>query len=164
MVIILILGSFEIIQIGVAFNEKVFVNFLNVLNIDFFIFILSIIYFIYATKNKKIFDKMIGIYYTGKLPNFTEENKANISHLSQIYALQIIWKKSGKNLCYELNIVLKNATRIHVINQCSIIQLRVDAMVISNFLDVPLWDTTIPLAASSLQPLYGEYEETYQQA
>jgi|GEM_PF-2957883 len=90
MVIILILGSFEIIQIGVAFNEKVFVNFLNVLNIDFFIFILSIIYFIYATKNKKIFDKMIGIYYTGKLPNFTEENKANISHLSQIYALQII--------------------------------------------------------------------------
>ena len=61
----------------------------------------------------------------------------------QIHAIQLIPIKVGKNsssLSYQLNIVLRNAERINVIQNKKKEQIRKDANELSRFLGVPLWD------------------------
>lgn len=69
--------------------------------------------------------------------------------LRDIYALQIIpvyfsrtGRKSRPFYNFQLNIVLSDSQRLHVVNYSSLIILREDAFKISSFLGIPLWDAT----------------------
>jgi hypothetical protein len=79
---------------------------------------------------KKVFDKTIGYFYVGKMPAFIESDGKNIVPLTQIHALQIIseWVP-GKNsyTSYELNIILKDSSRINIVDHSNIKQIRLDA-------------------------------------
>ncbi|MEA4890381.1 MAG: hypothetical protein VB070_13075 [Clostridiaceae bacterium] len=63
--------------------------------------------------------------------------------LNKIYAIQLIAKIIGgrkRYVCCELNLVLKNAERIHIISHGNIKRMRADAQTLSEFLAIPVWD------------------------
>lgn len=65
---------------------------------------------------------------------------------SDIYAIQLLreyvnWNKSNYN-SYELNLILKNKSRINVIDHWKVEFVRKDALVIWWFIWVPVWDLT----------------------
>lgn len=64
------------------------------------------------------------------MPAFMESDGKNIIPLNQIHALQIIseWVPGKSSYTsYELNIVLKDATRINIVDHNNIKQIRLDA-------------------------------------
>ena len=86
--------------------------------------------------------------------------------LSQIHALQLLTKRvlmrgvqgrGGTNyLSYQLNVVLKDKTRVTVVDHAGLEASREDAKKLAEFLSVPLWDTAkgetdlLPSGASKL--------------
>lgn len=104
--------------------------------------------FLYYTFAKPVvFDKMKGFYWKGwKKPDHTTERTAtkNMAPLSEIHALQIVkeYVRSDKNsyYSYELNLVLRDGTRLNVVDHGKINALREEALKLSQFLGKPLWD------------------------
>jgi len=91
------------------------------------------------------FDRQCGWFYKGKKPTDPEAPGAGL--LSTIHALQIISEhcsgsRGSSYRSYELNLVLKDGTRINVIDHGSISKLREDTYQLSQFLGVPVWDGT----------------------
>ena len=73
-------------------------------------------------------------------------------HIEQIHALQLLSKQRVKSMqsvgtyqSFELNLVLRNGSRVHVIDHGDGPRLRQDAQALSRFLSRPLWDTTSTL-------------------
>lgn len=90
-----------------------------------------------------VFDKMSGLYRKGfGEPDIylRDEKDENSGRLSDIHALQILAKYPDDYSAYELNLVLKDGTRINVINSGNYRKLAGDAGKLSGFLGVPLWD------------------------
>ena len=97
----------------------------------------------------RVFDTFYGCYYKGrKKPkhDFENEKKHAVTHLSDVKAIQIIRERiRGKNTTYssyEINLVLRDASRINVIDhgkQQSVIE---DAQTLATTLGVPLWDAS----------------------
>lgn len=95
-----------------------------------------------------VFDKRNKSFWKGrKSPNMVYRKKELKTYVSlkNIHAIQLISEYISGNkssyYSYELNLVLKNARRINVIdhgNQGSICN---NAQILSRFLDVPVWDT-----------------------
>jgi hypothetical protein len=81
------------------------------------------------------------------MPVLFESDGKTIIPFSEIHALQIISEfisgKFDNYSSYELNIILKDATRINIIDHNDIEQIRLDAQKISIFLGVPVWDITL---------------------
>ncbi len=106
-----------------------------------------------------VFDKQEGFIWKGRKPAEmgTYETTAKYVWLESVHALQIIAEymsgKGGGYYSYELNLVLKNANRINIIDHGCRKKLTEDAAVLAEFLGIPLWDATInraPVSAFSV--------------
>lgn len=94
-----------------------------------------------------VFDKATGYFWKSRKnpgQEFNPDQIKNKAHLSDIHAIQLISEYcSGSKshyYSYELNLVLKNSTRLSVVDHGSRVKLREDAKALSQFLNVPLWD------------------------
>jgi len=94
----------------------------------------------------KVFDKRIGYYFVGE-----QERPKEGCLLDEIVAIQIIDEqmKNSKGyksyFSFEINLVLKNAKRINVIDHGEIAVVRKQAADIQNFLGqhITVWDSTV---------------------
>lgn len=72
------------------------------------------------------------------MPVFFESDGKTVFPFSQIHALQIISEfipgKYGNYKSYELNLILKDATRVNIVDHKNIEQIRLDAQKTSKFL------------------------------
>ncbi|MDZ7719884.1 MAG: hypothetical protein U5K72_13790 [Balneolaceae bacterium] len=101
----------------------------------------------YSFSKPVIFDKSMSLYWKGwKAPKryMAKLKEDDSSRIGNIYALQIIpelVRNDNKSyVSYELNLVLKDGSRMNVVDHGSPIKLREDAKVLSEFLGVPVWD------------------------
>ena len=107
----------------------------------------------------------IGTYYSSKTPIVFDRNHGyfcrsrekpelmmdptrlkRYAPLKRVHALQIISEyiktKKSSYYSYELNLVLDDGSRVHVIDHGNHLALRTDAETLSKFLDKPLWDAS----------------------
>ena len=105
---------------------------------------------LYFNSQPIVFDKRRGFYWKGrKAPDevFDRQDLKHCAKLADIHALQIVSEscstKNGSYRSYELNLVLKDGTRINVIDHGSPNKLREDAATLSQFLERPVWDATL---------------------
>jgi hypothetical protein len=94
-----------------------------------------------------VFDKPVGFFWRGRKSPERVSDISAIKHLAQldvIHALQLVssrWSNErGAWRVYEVNLVLGNGDRLHVVGHGNVGQMRNDAEILSEFLDVPLWD------------------------
>ena len=99
-----------------------------------------------------VFDKQLGYFYVGKVKHqhhFDEFRSKPFCKLKNIVALQIIAEQvssssssggSSSYRSYEINLVLRDASRLNVIDHGNYHKLMLDATELSHFLRVPLWE------------------------
>ncbi|MCF6269552.1 MAG: hypothetical protein L3J41_07570 [Melioribacteraceae bacterium] len=104
-----------------------------------------------------VFDKGNGFFWRGrKNPENTigGSNLKNSTKLTNICAIQIIseYVKNSNNAfdSFELNLILTDSQRLNVIDHSNLKQIRLDAKVLSEFLDIPVWDAS-EINSTSLQ-------------
>lgn len=118
-------------------------------------------FLIYQSGTKPIvFDKQKGFFWKGKTsPDqvLRKEKLKDWAKLDDVYALQILRESIGsggstsyrsnrnrsmssRNISYELNLVLKDASRVNVVDHGNVKRIREDAETLSRFLGVPVWD------------------------
>ncbi len=108
---------------------------------------------LYRTATPIVFDKHGGLFWKGRQADgeMLPDRLADQSHirLDDIHAVQIIAKYSSENrfsysyLTQELNLVLKDGKREHVVDATSLDQIRKDAQTLAMFLEKPVWDATV---------------------
>jgi hypothetical protein len=101
----------------------------------------------YINGSPVVFDKVKGCYWRSwKKPdhNTNRSMMKNFARLHEIHALQIVQEyiRGNKSSYYsfELNLVLKDGTRLNVVDHGNINSLRKDARQLADFLGKPLWD------------------------
>ncbi len=106
-------------------------------------------YFIYRTAAcPRVFDKSSGFYWKGREePNqMINPEYQKYTKLSEIRALQIVSEHVRGNkssyTSYELNLIMKDRSRINIVDHGNIKALRSDAVILSGFINVPFWDAT----------------------
>jgi hypothetical protein len=95
-----------------------------------------------------IFDKYKGFFWKGrKTPDEMSDRKKQkyFAEIVDIYALQLISKycefsRGYAFYSYQLNLVLKNGSRINVVEYRDPKRIREDVQVLSGFLSKPVWD------------------------
>lgn len=93
------------------------------------------------------FDRLRGVFFRGKRygANPTGKKKSQ-GLLSEIHAIQLISERvhSSKNnyTSYELNLVLKDASRVNVLDHGKGKDVETDARRIAQFLNVPIWQAS----------------------
>jgi hypothetical protein len=94
-----------------------------------------------------VFDRGRGTYWKGRTPPHEAPRQApsgDHADLDDVYALQIISErcrtKNSSYLSYELNLILKDGSRLNVVDHGNYEQLRGDAETLAEFLKKPLWD------------------------
>lgn len=104
----------------------------------------------YSFAKPVIFDKTKGMYWKDwKAPTryLAEGNEDDSSRIGNIYALQIIpelVRSDNKSyVSYELNLILRDGSRMNVVDHGDPIQLQEDAQKLSEFLGVPIWDASV---------------------
>ena len=99
-----------------------------------------------------VFDKKQDRFWIGFDPSNIPDNKTSCS-LNRVHAIQLIeeWNSGSDSayFSYELNLVLKTGERIHVVDHGDSNQMRVDAQVLGEFLNVPIWDIISGTGSSS---------------
>ncbi len=138
--------------IGVAIKHLLFDY--EVINLFYLIpFFIGLVFtfiglrFIIKESAPLVFDKYAGYFYKGwTRPDFVSSlhsSKSTVT-LDSIYALQLLAElctaKNSRYYSYEINLVLRDGTRINVIDHSNLTQIRKDAQMLSAFLGVPLWD------------------------
>lgn len=93
-----------------------------------------------------VFDRREGWYWKGRTPPTEDPSVGtgkNARPLSDIKAIQLIPEsvrsKNGSYTSWELNLVLADGTRLHVVDHGSESAMREDAAALASFLSVPLW-------------------------
>ena len=94
-----------------------------------------------------VFDKSVGHFWKGrKNPREViniDQIKVHVE-LGQIHAIQILSEychtDKSHYYSYELNLVMKDSSRVNVVDHGKLKQLREDATVLAEFLEVPIWD------------------------
>ena len=107
------------------------------------VFIVAFLYFIKDYLKSIVFNKKKETYFKGYFNlKYLRNDKMN---LEEIVALQILGEITTEQLApfnsYELNLVLKNTERLHVIDHADIKSLIEDVERLSEFLNVPIWTT-----------------------
>ncbi len=104
---------------------------------------------LYSFAKPVIFDKTKGMYWKDwKAPAryLAQGDEDDTMRISNIYALQIIPElvrsDNKRYVSYELNLILRDGSRMNVVDHGDPIQLREDAQKLSEFLDVPVWDAS----------------------
>jgi hypothetical protein len=103
---------------------------------------------LYFSTSPVVFDKQKGFFWKGRKAPYEsgdQKNLKNCARLGEIYALQLIaeWVTRGEGgsyYSYKINLVLKDASRINVINYVKKSKIREDAKALAEFLGKPLWD------------------------
>ena len=101
----------------------------------------------------QVFDRESGFYYVGdKEPYYLEGKFIGIGcTLNEIHAIQLIQEVVGRHrrewgipffFTYELNLVLKDGSRINIIDHTKRKATQAEAKELSRFLKVPIWDAT----------------------
>ncbi|MEB8432309.1 hypothetical protein OO007_08715 [Cocleimonas sp. KMM 6892] len=97
----------------------------------------------------RIFDKQIGWFWAGSKRLMSEKELSQLkksARLSDIAAIQILSERvSGKNSNYtswEINLVSHDAQRLNVMDHGNKNNIEEDAIMLSEFLDVPVWENT----------------------
>lgn len=104
-------------------------------------------YQFYKLTAKIVFDKRKGIYFKGrKEPGYINALRAKGAvDLSKVGAIQLIseyikQQKGGSYYSHELNLVMDDGSRHNVIDHGSASAVHSDAQLLSQFLNVPVWD------------------------
>ncbi|WP_179020286.1 hypothetical protein [Winogradskyella forsetii] len=100
-------------------------------------------YFFYMPR---IFDKQLGIYYKAykiDVNTIRKDTSKKYIPLKSIIAIQIIGEHvksdKGSYKSFELNLVLKDATRKNIIDHGNLKAIIIDAEILSQFLNIPIW-------------------------
>jgi hypothetical protein len=105
--------------------------------------------FRYWYSTPSVFDREAGLYWKNRniLQEITTKNALKISaHLADIHAIQLISKSvhdSGDKQSYrshEINLVLKDSSRINVVDHSKMKIIYENAVRLSRFLEIPVWD------------------------
>ena len=103
----------------------------------------------YSFTKPVVFDRSKGMFWKGwKAPKryLAEGDKESSRRISNIHALQIIpelIRSDNKSyVSYELNLIMRDGTRMNVVDHGDINGLQEDSNRLSEFLGVPIWDTT----------------------
>ncbi|MCF6288594.1 MAG: hypothetical protein L3J53_05080 [Proteobacteria bacterium] len=107
-------------------------------------------YVMYKTIGQAVvFDRTMGLVWVGhKTPKLSGEQKSkqNLIYFNDIYAIQILFERVRANksnyTSYEINLILKDATRFNVIDHGNYTQIILDAETLSEFLGKPIWDVS----------------------
>lgn len=98
---------------------------------------------------KRIFDFQMGYFSVGKIPenNFDGSVTNNMTSLHNVRAIQVIGEncsgsKGSRYRSYEINLVLKDSSRVNVIDHGNLSQILLDAQQIATRLKVPVWDVS----------------------
>lgn len=101
-------------------------------------------YLVYRNTLPIVFDFNAALFYFGwSLPAKAASRGAGTTDLADIHALQLISHRSdgdGNYDAYELNLVLHDERRVHVVCHGDAAQLREDAQRLAQRLGKPLWD------------------------
>lgn len=93
-----------------------------------------------------IFDKLSGYFYIWKIKDNFNEPPKKFLEIKKIYSIQIIPKAERTNnritLCYELNIILKDKSRVGIVDFFNLWKIREYWNKLSIYLWVPLWDAS----------------------
>ena len=102
-----------------------------------------------------VFDKRKGAFWKGrKVPDNPIRRKENSNYvrLERVYALQLISKvtkstaqaghQASSVTRYEINLILKDSSRVHVVQHRNKKRIRQDAAGLAEFLGKPLWDAS----------------------
>ncbi len=115
-----------------------------------FLFILVGSWLIYSFAKPVVFDKELGWFWKGYRPPSLaggEYKPKTGSPLSRIYALQILSERVHSNnnsyTSYELNLVLRDGTRINLVDHGHYQNLKRDATTLGAFLGIPIWDAEV---------------------
>lgn len=93
----------------------------------------------------RVFDLISRDYYVGfRKPDSHQQDK--LTDLNRVKALQLITEKvkgsKSRYNSYELNLILKNGSRVAVVDHGNYEQMLLDAEQLAKALHVPLWDNT----------------------
>lgn len=98
---------------------------------------------------KRIFDFQTGYFSIGKIPenNFDGFIAKNMTLLRNVRAIQVVGEncsgsKGSRYRSYEINLVLKDASRVNVIDHGNLSQILLDAQQIATRLSVPMWNVS----------------------
>jgi hypothetical protein len=140
----------------IIFAREMIYEFADIYQSDFiFILLFGLIFsavggwLFYSFAMPVIFDKTMGLYWKGWKPpkRYLAKLEEGISSkIGDIHALQIIpelVRSDNKSyVSYELNLVLKDGSRMNVVDHGNPLKLREDANLLAEFLDVPVWDAS----------------------
>lgn len=97
--------------------------------------------------SQSVFDKRKMLFWKGNAEYdfYVDSHFDKNAKLNNVYAIQLIYKiiehDDGPDYDnYELNIVLEDSRRIHVVSYAKKDKVRQDASVLARFLDKPIWD------------------------
>lgn len=103
-------------------------------------------YMLYTTSKPVVFDKLNGFFWKGwKEPDavMLDDSGSNSTRLRNIHAIQVIreYVRSDKKsyYSYEINLILKDAERINVVDHGNRKRIMSDADRLGTFLGVPVW-------------------------
>lgn len=99
------------------------------------------------TSGPMTFDKKQGTFIKGRGRRLKKEDKRVFARLEDVHAIQLLENRTG----VELNLILKDGSRISVITHRSKRQMRIDGDLLSKFLNIPVWDAIPDLAESSFR-------------
>jgi len=111
----------------------------------------GVAFFTYRTiAMPKVFDSSLGFFWIGhKQPGFSGDQKTDknkLIYFNEIHALQIlserIRSKNGSYYSYEINLVMKDASRYNLVDHGNYAQIRVDAELLAEMMAIPIWDVS----------------------
>lgn len=113
-----------------------------------FLFLGNIMRTTYA--KKFTLDSAKGQYFFGKEPNNSYIDPMQTGEIKDIYAVQVLTRpvrasspsqrrQTIRYVCYEINLVLNNGNRVHVLLDIDEFDVDCCAATLGNFLDVPIW-------------------------
>jgi hypothetical protein len=105
------------------------------------------VYLLHQGSTPIVFDRRLGFFWKGREAPNEVANWRNIkccAKMDNIHALQLIFEycrgNKSSHYSYELNLVLKDARRINVVDHGNRNRLKEDAAALSVFLGKPVWD------------------------
>ena len=99
------------------------------------------LWMLWIVTKPRVFDLRRGLFWKSWItPSGLLKLPKGCAQLKDIHALQLLYVGGNNAVCYELNLVLKDETRTHVLSHGDRESLCNDADKLGKFLGVPVWD------------------------